>query len=243
MARSTCPRACVEFVADERGYRCAWLAGEALLEIGTEKLLLRDAWAVRLERVTGWLVQLLEAGALKTVERAAAGRVLAHLGDPTRALFDSLGERMYNLLKKVHRLPFRLGLASRRSTTKWEKVVLRCRIDVLFGQDRPHAGHIGNDLHKLFHDVGDVDVLWAERLALPTGQTGGGQFILRHGTQRKVEGEEASVVQTRLSDAVEASSSTASGAARCPRGCSYPGHCRRYTDANSNGRCDLGESV
>ncbi len=35
------------------------------------------------------------------------------------ALFDILGERMYNLSKKVHRLPLRLGLASRHSTTKW----------------------------------------------------------------------------------------------------------------------------
>jgi hypothetical protein len=30
---------------------------------------------------------------------------------------------------------------------------------------------------------------------------------------------------------------------RCPRGCSYPGHCRKYTDANSNNLCDLGECV
>jgi hypothetical protein len=30
---------------------------------------------------------------------------------------------------------------------------------------------------------------------------------------------------------------------RCERGCSYPGHCRRYTDSNQNGRCDLGECV
>jgi len=30
---------------------------------------------------------------------------------------------------------------------------------------------------------------------------------------------------------------------RCPRGCSYPGHCRRYTDGNNNGRCDLGECL
>jgi hypothetical protein len=28
---------------------------------------------------------------------------------------------------------------------------------------------------------------------------------------------------------------------RCNRRCSYPGHCRRYTDSNNNGRCDLGE--
>ena len=28
---------------------------------------------------------------------------------------------------------------------------------------------------------------------------------------------------------------------RCNKGCSYPGHCRRYTDSNNNGKCDLGE--
>lgn len=28
---------------------------------------------------------------------------------------------------------------------------------------------------------------------------------------------------------------------RCNRGCSYPGNCRRYTDSNGNGKCDLGE--
>jgi hypothetical protein len=30
---------------------------------------------------------------------------------------------------------------------------------------------------------------------------------------------------------------------RCNKGCSYPGSCRRYTDSNNNGRCDLGECV
>jgi hypothetical protein len=30
---------------------------------------------------------------------------------------------------------------------------------------------------------------------------------------------------------------------RCGRRCSYPGHCRRYVDANGNGRCDLGECL
>ncbi len=29
----------------------------------------------------------------------------------------------------------------------------------------------------------------------------------------------------------------------CPRGCSYPGHCRRYVDANGNGLCDRGECL
>ena len=30
---------------------------------------------------------------------------------------------------------------------------------------------------------------------------------------------------------------------RCSRGCSYPGSCRRYTDQNNNGLCDLGECL
>lgn len=28
---------------------------------------------------------------------------------------------------------------------------------------------------------------------------------------------------------------------RCDRGCSFPGHCHRYTDTDGNGRCDYGE--
>lgn len=38
-------------------------------------------------------------------------------------------------------------------------------------------------------------------------------------------------------------SSARSGTVRCNRGCSFPGRCRRYTDSNNNGRCDLGEST
>jgi hypothetical protein len=30
---------------------------------------------------------------------------------------------------------------------------------------------------------------------------------------------------------------------RCPRGCAYPGQCRRYIDNNSNQLCDLGECL
>jgi len=77
-----CPRDCVEVPTDEHAWRSAWLAGEALLEVGVDALRRRDAWRVRLERVAGWLAGLLEAGALTSVERAAAGRVLARLGDP-----------------------------------------------------------------------------------------------------------------------------------------------------------------
>ncbi len=44
----------------------------------------------------------------------------------------------------------------------------------------------------------------------------------------------------RLSNSSQSSSSCA---VRCGKRCSYPGHCRRYTDANDNGRCDLGECL
>ncbi len=77
-----CPREYLEAPVDEREWHCAWLAGEALLEVGVDKLRQRDAWETRLERVAGWLERLLEAGALAPVERAAAGRVLGLLGDP-----------------------------------------------------------------------------------------------------------------------------------------------------------------
>jgi formylglycine-generating enzyme required for sulfatase activity len=77
-----CPREWLEPPADEVAWRCAWLAGEALLEIGADKLRQREAWKTRLERVAGWLAPLLERGALAPVERAAVGRVLGLLGDP-----------------------------------------------------------------------------------------------------------------------------------------------------------------
>jgi formylglycine-generating enzyme required for sulfatase activity len=76
-----CPREC-RAPADEAACRCAWLAGQALVEIGVDKLRRREAWAVWLEWVAGWLAELVEAGMLTPVERADAGRVLGRLGDP-----------------------------------------------------------------------------------------------------------------------------------------------------------------
>lgn len=64
------------------------------------------------------------------------------------------------------------------------------------------------------------------------------------------------VVQNDSADASEASvgqevttaqrssivgSSSGQCTVRCNRGCSFPGHCRRYVDSNGNNRCDLGE--
>ena len=54
----------------------------------------------------------------------------------------------------------------------------------------------------------------------------------------------ASLAEQGSSAAPQSSStsvSTSQCTVRCNHRCSYPGHCRRYTDANSNNRCDLGE--
>lgn len=51
----------------------------------------------------------------------------------------------------------------------------------------------------------------------------------------------SSVSTTTTTTASSSTASSASCQVRCNRRCSYPGHCRRYTDANQNGRCDLGE--
>jgi hypothetical protein len=58
-------------------------------------------------------------GAGEIQSRVQGQCVVVALCPSARVLFDSPGERMYNLPKEVHRLPLRLGSASRRSTAKW----------------------------------------------------------------------------------------------------------------------------
>jgi hypothetical protein len=55
----------------------------------------------------------------------------------------------------------------------------------------------------------------------------------------------AAIQPTAVPTAAEASNQAASSNCRiqCNRGCSFPGHCRRYTDSNGNGKCDLGECL
>lgn len=67
---------------EELSWRKAWLAGEILNEIGLNRVKDRGLGRDLLERVRGRLVKLLDAGALGSVERAAAGDTLARLVDP-----------------------------------------------------------------------------------------------------------------------------------------------------------------
>jgi len=45
------------------------------------------------------------------------------------------------------------------------------------------------------------------------------------------------------SSAVTQSTTPSTCTVRCRNACSYPGHCKRYTDSNGNGRCDYGECM
>jgi formylglycine-generating enzyme required for sulfatase activity len=69
---------------DEVGWRQAWLAGDALREMGVDRV--RDSALGRdlLARVQERLAALLTRGRLAPRQRAGAGRVLALLGDPRR---------------------------------------------------------------------------------------------------------------------------------------------------------------
>jgi hypothetical protein len=60
----------------------------------------------------------------------------------------------------------------------------------------------------------------------------------------------SSSVSEETSQAIKTGSALASASAsssacvvRCNKGCSYPGHCRRYVDTNGNKRCDMGECM
>lgn len=62
--------------------------------------------------------------------------------------------------------------------------------------------------------------------------------------------EDASTTSEEIASSLTSSASQGSGSSStsacqvlCGKRCSYPGHCRRYTDTNNNGRCDLGECL
>ncbi|MCP4211775.1 MAG: SUMF1/EgtB/PvdO family nonheme iron enzyme, partial [Halieaceae bacterium] len=74
-----CPR---RLPQEELAWRKVWLAGEVLKEMGLNRVKDSELGQDLLQRVQQRLAKLLQAGALTAVERASAGDVLAHLGDP-----------------------------------------------------------------------------------------------------------------------------------------------------------------
>jgi len=74
-----CPAATVDGGA---AWRKTWLAGEVLVEVGLNRVRESTLGRDLAERVRHRLADLLRLGRLTPVERAAAGRALAKLGDP-----------------------------------------------------------------------------------------------------------------------------------------------------------------
>ena len=54
-------------------------------------------------------------------------------------------------------------------------------------------------------------------------------------------GIETTTTQASLPSALPTQAAVAACQVRCPKGCSFPGRCRRYIDQNGNRLCDLGE--
>jgi hypothetical protein len=84
----------------------------------------------------------------------------------------------------------------------------------------------------------------ASLLALLQGAAGlkdlsgaGAQAAAQTGLQAGSE----NVSSASLGSSSQADSASSTCSVRCDRGCSYPGHCRRYVDSNNNNYCDLGE--
>ena len=63
-------------------WRQVWVAGDVLLETGQVRVADSDLGQMLTKRVSQRLVSLLQGNRLSSVERAAAGRTLASLGDP-----------------------------------------------------------------------------------------------------------------------------------------------------------------
>lgn len=120
LAEALCYRGLDDARCDPTDPWGALLAGQALVETATLQAL-SERHQAKLERIQHWLVQILARGDLPAVERAEAGRVLAHLGDPRPGvglrsrsplpLGEGLGERALPdiLWRDVPAGPFLMG--------------------------------------------------------------------------------------------------------------------------------------
>ena len=83
----------------------------------------------------------------------------------------------------------------------------------------------------------------SQALAAAGDTSSAGSEATAEATAAAVTAAAAEASPTAEADSLPVVESASACTVRCNRGCSYPGHCRRYTDNNGNDRCDLGECL
>ena len=84
-----------------------------------------------------------------------------------------------------------------------------------------------------------------EELAVTTVESGSNKTFVVVPTENNTEEpiQKGVISPTQAAVVAPTSQPAQSCQVRCRRSCSFPGKCRRYTDDNGNGCCDLGECV
>jgi formylglycine-generating enzyme required for sulfatase activity len=169
-----------EDVADEAGARAAWRAGEVLAEVGTQRLSTSVTGSALARRVPKALTRVIRRDDLAPVERAAAGEVLARLGDPRfRADAWYLPDEPLLGFVEIPAGPFRMGSDKKRDPEAWDdelpehEVTLRryfiARYPVTVAQLRAFVedgGQVASRNALSGPDTAPTDwVMWREALA------------------------------------------------------------------------------
>jgi len=121
----------------------------------------------------------------------------------------------------------------------WRWIVATARRYIFPPPQQPEPAATGVGRREFLRLMGGVSVfaaIAADNAVNALTQTASTASTATSSTQNKTVNQSAGTTSTQ-------SQSASSCTVRCNKGCSYPGHCRRYTDSNNNGRCDLGECV
>jgi hypothetical protein len=86
-------------------------------------------------------------------------------------------------------------------------------------------------------------VMGAVSLASLIALSSAGRSLMLLKGEETIETVQANNSTSTDTSQAQVPSSSSACSIRCGKRCSYPGHCRRYTDSNNNGRCDLGECL
>jgi len=120
VADALCPHDSPAVTVADNEWRCAWLAGEVLLEIGLDAVKAHERYKKVFSRIQSWLIGLVERGALAPAERAAAAQTLGLLGDPR----PGVGVRTDGLLDlvwcEVPAGPFTMGSNMKQDTDAFD---------------------------------------------------------------------------------------------------------------------------